>query len=628
MHLQKNTLRIAAATTFALALALPAQAFELFGYKIFERSKSETVELIDPLPYQVKIRVTGDGRVDNAVRQASALWQERERPASGTAGLLAKARGDYEIIIDALYGVGHYGGQVSITIGGAEVTDLPFDLRLAGAADVEIRVTAGPQFSFSRAEIINGSPKRRAPDIDPGYRVGAPALAGAVAEAGRAEIAAWRDLGHAKATISDIEARADHQDATLSASIVLEPGRIAQYGDVAVTGESRVNSKFIKYMADLPQGAEFSPDDLAAAQRRLSNMGTFRALRIDESAPLDADGNLPIEILIEDRKPRRFGVGATLSTLDGAGFEGFWLHRNLFGRAERLRFDASIEGVSRSVSARDYDYQVGATLTVPGVLAPDSSFRLGLDARQLVLENYRERSITALGGFKYTFSEDLVGFADLLYQRSKIEDDLGNRDFSLYALDAGLTLDRRDDPLNATTGYYLSGRIKPFHEARFGNNGIQATSEARAYARIDRTGQLVVAARMRVGTLAGAPSLETPPSLLFFTGGGGSVRGLEYRSIGVELPGGEIIGGRSLIEGSFELRARVTDKLGFVGFVDTGVTSGNSVPDFSGDFRSGAGIGIRYQTGLGPLRLDLAAPLGRRSGDPRFAIYLGLGQAF
>lgn len=608
----------------------PAYGFELFGITLFESDKKnpQAVELIDPLPYQVAFLITGDDTVQNAVRNASSLWLDRDRPASGTSGLLAKARSDYSKIIDGLYGVGHYGGQVSISIDGQEVTKLPFDLRLSGTPKLLVKVTAGQQFTFDKARIINQVPDPEPLDPDPGFRAGEPAFASSVSDASRAAVDAWRERGHAKARVGDISANADHANGKLSAEVTIVPGAVARYGAIEVDGQTELEPEFIRYMADLPSGARFSPADLEKASQRLSGLGTFRVLRFREADEIASDGTLPISIVVEDRKPRRFGIGGTLSTLDGAGIEGFWLHRNLFGRAERLRFDASVQGIGRSADPLDYDYSAGVTLTFPGVFSPDSRFRIGADARQLFLENYRERSVGGVAGFTYTFNESLTGFLDAFVERSRVEDDLGDRSFSLYGLSAGLTWDKRNDELDPTQGFYLSGRIKPYVETHFSNQAVQATAEARVYRALDSDKRFVAAARLRLGSLSGSPSLEAPPQLLFFTGGGGSVRGLEYRSVGIDLPGGDTIGGRSLIEGSFELRTRINDNFGVVGFIDTGTVSANSIPDFESAFRSGAGLGIRYKTGLGPLRLDVATPIKRQSGDPSFAIYLGLGQSF
>jgi translocation and assembly module TamA len=124
------------------------------------------------------------------------------------------------------------------------------------------------------------------------------------------------------------------------------------------------------------------------------------------------------------------------------------------------------------------------------------------------------------------------------------------------------------------------------------------------------------------------PSLaEIPPDKLFFAGGGGSVRGYGFKSIGVDDGMGNVTGGRYLLEASLEARAKVTDTIGVVGFVDGGYVAADTFPGIE-DLRLGAGIGVRYYTGLGPLRADFAIPLNKRAGDPDYAIYVGIGQAF
>jgi translocation and assembly module TamA len=153
-------------------------------------------------------------------------------------------------------------------------------------------------------------------------------------------------------------------------------------------------------------------------------------------------------------------------------------------------------------------------------------------------------------------------------------------------------------------------------------------AEGRAYYGFGEDKRIVHAGRLKLGSIVGPSIAETAPDKLFLAGGGGSVRGYAYRNIGVNGPGGIVTGGRSLIEASAELRARITDSIGAVGFVDAGYVGADSIPDFSQQFRVGVGAGLRYYTGLGPLRADVAFPLNRRKGDPSLAFYIGLGQAF
>ena len=110
------------------------------------------------------------------------------------------------------------------------------------------------------------------------------------------------------------------------------------------------------------------------------------------------------------------------------------------------------------------------------------------------------------------------------------------------------------------------------------------------------------------------------------SGGAGTVRGQSYKSLAVNLGPGLRIGGRSFAALSAELRARVKDKWSVVGFADAGFVGADSWWD-DGSTHYGAGFGVRYDTGLGPIRVDIATPLGSDAGDD-IELYIGIGQAF
>jgi translocation and assembly module TamA len=136
----------------------------------------------------------------------------------------------------------------------------------------------------------------------------------------------------------------------------------------------------------------------------------------------------------------------------------------------------------------------------------------------------------------------------------------------------------------------------------------------------------VLAGRMRIGTIVGASSSQIAPSRRFYSGGGGSVRGYSYQAIGPRDPNGDPVGGRSLAEFALEARVRFGN-FAVVPFVDAGTISDASLPNFS-DMRYGAGIGLRYHSSFGPIRVDLGTPLNRRSGDTPVTVFVSLGQAF
>lgn len=644
------SLRIVAAMVLGTSALYPAAAFELFGHKFFEKApKPEDAPVGEPQPYDVTFTVSAgdDDDIEDKLKGASNLWGDREEPASGASGLLAKARGDYRRLLGTLYAQGRYGPTISIRIDGREAADLAPDAQLANPAHVAVSVDPGPVFAFGVAEVVNQAPAstdrhdRLDLPADKGFVPGAVAKSGVILQAENLSKEAWRQRGYAKAAVAERRVEASHDTNKLDATLVMEPGRRAVYGATTVQGTARMDPDFVAYMADLPRGKEFDPDDIKRANDRLGRLEVFRSQRIEEAETIAENGELPMAVIVQERPLHRFGVGASYSTLDGAGVEGYWLHRNLFGHAEHLRFDAKIAGIGAEVVNRSdnepeksrfdptaFTYRVGATFTKPGVYTPDTNLVMSLFGDREVLDAYTRTAVTAQVGFTHIFSEELSGSLFLSGGPSRFNDDLGERDFVTAGLPGTLTYDTRDNKVDATEGFFVEAMVEPFFEFNYGNAIMRGTVEGRAYYGFGESKRLVAAGRLKIGSLAGAPIAETPPDKLFFAGGGGSVRGYEYRSIGVETADGGVAGGRSLIEGSAELRARVTDSIGLVGFVDAGYVGAGSFPDFAEELKVGAGIGLRYLTGLGPIRGDVAIPLNPGRDDPDFAFYIGIGQAF
>lgn len=617
---------------------VPAAAFELFGKCIFGECRTQDdAELIDPKPYDVTLEVLSGGQPDRdlekAVRNASLVWQERKKPAAGSAGLLTRAKADYRRILAALYNEARYGAEISIRWNGRELADLPVGTELPDFTQLAISVRADPPYRFGRTEIVNRAPRPLArgdkvnlPE-DEGFVTGEPAYATTVKQAGRLAVEAWRQQGYPKADVADQAVTANHDTGELNARLTVEPGGYAVYGPVSVQGTKRMRPSFVARQTGLIEGREYDPDDLKRAEKRLQRLGVFRSMSLKEAEKIDADGKLPVALTVQEMKLRRIGVGATISTVDGAGLEGYWLHRNLFGRAERLRFDARVSGIGTSVDYRDFDYYLGSQLTLPGRFTPDTDIVVKSFVEREVLELYtKNRAYTSVYANQY-FSDTLTGRLGTFVSYGEYDDVFGVRRFGLFGLDSSLEYDTRDNELDPAAGFYARFAGKPFYEWEFGNAVGKVEGELRAFHGLGADDRTVLAARLKVGSIVGAPVSQIPQDELFLAGGGSSVRGYAYRSIGVDVPGG-ISGGRALFEASAEVRQDITDSIGVVGFADVGHVSDGSVPDFSGDIRVGAGIGLRYNTGLGPLRLDVAVPLNRQSGDPNFAIYAGIGQAF
>lgn len=614
-------------------------ALEIFGRCIFGECESAEAkadaELIDPKRYQIDLQIEGgDEAVEAAVKSASELWRGRESPVGGSAGVIARARGDYQRILAALYNSGYYGGSISIRLLGEQAADLAVGAEFPTGSTISVKVATGAPYTFGRADVLGAAPgtddaNDQVPSFaDVGFAAGLPAEASAVGKAAKLARDGWRQQGYALAKVVDRNATANHPNNELNVQMEVEPGQRASYGALEVSGTERMDAQFVARHTGLKPGQEFDPDDLEKAQKRLDRLGVFSTQKLEEGTLIGPDGRLPMMLTLKERKLRRIGAGATISSIDGVGLETFWLHRNLFGRAERLRLDAKVSGLGSTFDYQKFDYNFGAAFTKPGVFTPDTDLNFKLYATREVYDDYIETFAGGTAFLTHYFSDRLTlnggGFAEYY----EYENDGVTQDFITIGLAASAIYDTRDNALDATSGFYVSGELKPFYELNYENFGIRAQSEGRAYVALDDEARTVLAARMLVGSVSGASRDETPDNLLFFAGGGGSVRGYGFHNIGIVEADGDITGGRSKIEGSIEARVKVTENFGAVAFADAAIISANSFPNFDEDIKAGVGLGVRYYTGLGPIRLDVAIPLNRAADDPSFGIYAGIGQAF
>ena len=246
-------------------------------------------------------------------------------------------------------------------------------------------------------------------------------------------------------------------------------------------------------------------------------------------------------------------------------------------------------------------------------------------------EDYDEDLATLGFGLNHIFSDRLTADAALEYQYSRVFDANGRTDFKVLALPMDVIWDRREDQNNAKRGFYLSAEVTPFAGFEDTSSGMRALAEGRAFRSFGADDRFTLAGRARAGSVFGSELATTPRNYLFFSGGGGTVRGHPYQSLGVEEiagPDGPIkTGGLSVASATAEFRVQVREKIGVVAFADYGQVWTGDAFGGEGDDHAGAGLGVRYDTPIGPLRFDVAGPVSGDTGNG-VQLYLGLGQAF
>ncbi|MGC2785092.1 MAG: BamA/TamA family outer membrane protein, partial [Roseiarcus sp.] len=157
---------------------------------------------------------------------------------------------------------------------------------------------------------------------------------------------------------------------------------------------------------------------------------------------------------------------------------------------------------------------------------------------------------------------------------------------------------------------------------------VQARAGASAYYSIDADSRYVLAGRVAAGAMGGPQLDAIPANWRFYAGGGGSVRGYAYNELGPTVWWGAVVGGKSVFDASAELRVKLTDTIGVVTFFDIGNAFSSNFPNFSEPLFAAAGLGLRYYTSVGPIRLDVAFPFERRAGNGPVAVYVSIGQSF
>ncbi|MEW9804844.1 autotransporter assembly complex family protein [Mesorhizobium sp. ZMM04-5] len=615
----------------AVAMHAPAAgAFELFGFKLFG-SKEDDEDIVDPLHYSVTLTVAGDDAdLRKALDSASSLVQDAERPVSGSLGLLAKARSDREQLVAALYAKARYDGVVDISINGRSLDDLPPDADF-GSGPVPVAISVSPGAVFTLGEIrLKGD----AADLMPaefGLIPGGDAGSGAILKAQAEIVRRLKEEGRPLAMVTGRDIVADHDTATLDVTLDVSAGPVAGYGPTTVSGTETMDPGFTAYVTGLKEGRTYSPKELDEARDRLLALGVFSSVTVKEGDGLDAAGQIPIEVEVSERKLRYYGVGATLSTTEGLGLEGYWGHRNLFGRAETLRVEGSIGRIGDQdlTDVGKLNYNAAILFEKPGVIGPDSKFFSRFRTVYEHPDAYDRFSTEIAAGVSYQFTREQSASVEASLEYEDVEDYYhpdGQRHL-IASLPSQYVFDNRDDKLNPKRGFRALAFAEPAHDFLTGATFVKFRGELSAYKALGDAQRLVVAGRVAAGSIVGASVEDVPADRRFYAGGGGSVRGYEYQGVGPKDPHDNPIGGLSYMELSGELRVQVTETIGIVPFVDAGTVSEDEFLQ-SARFQVGAGVGLRYLTPFGPLRIDAAVPVNPRPGDPDFAIYAGIGQAF
>ena len=654
----------AALLMLALGSISPARAFDLSSLDPFEwfgGSEKGPESSTTALPYKVTFAVNGSDdtkALTRALQDASNLYKLRSNAPPDGDALVRRAIADSEPLTDALWASGYFNARVTIAVAGFPVADERPALAAHHAAEtfrnrapVPITITAetGPLFRIKAVSLVvkggaAGDPVFADAGKATGLGPGEPATS-ALIRAGQAKVVdALRSRSYPLARIVAVRPMVDHAALTMEIEIEIDSGRKAGFGEITVTSPQTINPSIVRSYIYLEDGQPYTPKDVADTRKSIAKIPAVGSVRIREAASLDANNNLPLSVDVTERPRHLLGAAARYSTIDGPALKTYWEDRNLFGGAERLRLDAEtflaprIDGSSLKgfddLRRSDIGARFSFAFEKPALAGTRNDLVIGGSAvRERIGDNrvggYTARYFDGTVGIRHRFSDTVSVQAGIEGETGQTSDVLGQVNYTLLGVPLSAKYDSTDNLLDPTQGVRIAASLTPYAALSGRSDGfVQSKLAASTYYAVDEDARYVLAARLGLGSITGSDLADIPSTHRFYAGGSGSVRGYAYRTLSPLSPGGQLIGGRSLIDGSLEARIKVTETIGVVPFIDAGSAFRSTFPDFDQTVALGAGIGFRYYTPIGPIRLDVATPLNPRRGDKPIVVYISVGQAF
>jgi len=405
-------------------------------------------------------------------------------------------------------------------------------------------------------------------------------------------------------------------------------------GPITFEGLKDVNAAYVRRRLLLAPGQRYDPAKIEAARQDLASIGVFASVRVEQADKLDADGRMPLTLHFTERKAHVVDLSAAYSTDLGGSVSASWSHRNLLGNGETLTFSAAVTQLGGSESKQP-GYNAGAVFTKPDWLARDQTLQFNVTALKEYLDAYDRTAAIAGGSVARKITPALTVSGGLTATQEQVTQEGVTRDYTLVALPLTVRYDTTDSLFEPLHGFRVAASLTPT-ESLGGSAGHASFVIAQIsgstyfdFARIGfaQPGRSVLALRGLVGSAGGASQFALPPDERFYAGGSGTIRGYKYQYVGPQFSDRTPQGGTAIDAGTVEFRQRILGSFGAVAFVDAGQVGVGATP-FSGPLRVGAGIGARYYTSIGPIRLDAAVPLIRQPGSDAFEIYIGIGEAF
>lgn len=508
------------------------------------------------------------------------------------------------------------------------------DIDVAGSPPIAtVKVETGPIFTVENPKIewLGNPPpsdivKKANDSLE--IKTGDIARAQTVLDAEGRALGSILTAGYADAINQKPQIIVNHETFSLNPTFYFQSGDIVKIGGFSLKGKTRTKEQWVKKISPIKIGTNYDPALIKEYEKRILDTGAYEAVSLSLVKIKDIEGIRELEINLTDRA--RYSVETALSfgTNEGFSFEGKLGRYNNIGRG-----DSWINRLVWGQIAR----RIESELRLPHFYSPNLTLSLSLGAFEDDTDAYREKGLDLYSLFtkKYGLTSywTIGAAANVANTREPsflTPNKIIERDYTAISAISSFLYDKTDNSFNPKTGLKADAQLEATSLSGDASlSYFKLTAQGTKYFALNKEKSTVFASRFRIGSIIGATIPELPSGKRLYAGGGGSVRGFEFQGIGPRYDDAKNspVGGLSLIETSLEIRHDFKNKFGLVAFVDAGTLGIKSNPEFS-DFKMGAGIGIRYDLGFAPLRIDFGFPINRPKDTAGFQIYIGVGQSF
>jgi len=419
------------------------------------------------------------------------------------------------------------------------------------------------------------------------------------------------NLGYLDADFSIHEIRIDLAELSAEIALELATGPRYYFGEAHFRGAKDYPDAFLRRFLTFQPGDIFSYASLGQTQLQFLDSDRFSEIRLLPDRDNTVDGRIPIDVVLKPSPSRRLRPGIGYGTDTGARMSLLYQDLNIFNRGHELELKANLAQDAQTAGA--------------AYILPDSQSLKSFTALRLT---YEREDVDAFLSSKITGELERAwdlkkGRKFSVYLQVFQEDfTIGGESNSLHMVLPGIRFSHGHfrSLVRPEHGYSYTLELRGGHQYLGSDTGLLQML-ASGNVLLDLPGRFSLLARVDTGwTLQNEPLDDVPASLRFFAGGDQSVRGYAYQSLGPEDSDGDVIGGKYLLVGSLELERALGEKWGVAAFYDAG-----NAFDEPGHIRlaQGAGLGLRYYTPVGPVRLDVARQIGEQ--DPSYRIHLSIG---